>query len=74
MQIADEDLAEFMRLYKTEFGEDVSVDEAREMARNLLDLYELLARPLPHEQPGRTPAEVSATTPDERDARHESND
>jgi hypothetical protein len=42
-------LHEFMRLYEEEFGEPIKEDEAREIALRLLELYQLLARPLPSE-------------------------
>ena len=49
MQIPDNDLEEFRAIYKDEFGEELTLDAAREMASNLLDLYELLMQPLPGE-------------------------
>lgn len=50
MQISDEDLEEFMRLYTAEFGEALSKAEASEIAGRFVDLYTLLAEPLPSEQ------------------------
>ena len=56
MKISDEALAEFARLYKEEFEEELSRNEAEEMARKLLTLYELLAQKLPGENiPGPKP-------------------
>ena len=52
MQISDEDLEEFMRLYTAEFGERLSKEEASEVAGRFVDLYTLLAEPLPSEQEG----------------------
>lgn len=50
MQITDEDLQEFMRLYTAEFGEDLSKAEASEIAGRFVDLYMLLSEPLPSER------------------------
>jgi len=52
MQISDEDLEEFMRLYTAEFGQQLSKAEASEIAGRFVDLYMLLAEPLPSEQEG----------------------
>ena len=49
MQIEKEALDNFRSLYREEFGEDLSEDEAQEMASNLINLYELLMQPLPRE-------------------------
>ncbi len=50
MQIPDEALNEFITIYKTEFGEEISRKDASEMALRMLKLYELLARKLPTEK------------------------
>ena len=50
MRISDEDLEEFKRIYAAEFGEELSQAEASEAASNLVELYMLLAQPLPSEQ------------------------
>jgi hypothetical protein len=49
MQISPEDLEEFKRIYKAEYGEELTQAEASEAASNLVDLYMLLAEPLPSE-------------------------
>jgi hypothetical protein len=49
MQISDEDLNEFIELYKMEFHEDITAAEAGEMATDLIGLYTALIRPLPEE-------------------------
>lgn len=46
MQIDSESIEEFKRIYRKEFGEKISDEEAQEMAQRLLILYELLARPV----------------------------
>ena len=48
MQISDDRLAELQRIYKEEYGEEISLAEAREIAQRLLTLYEILMRPLPN--------------------------
>jgi hypothetical protein len=47
MKISDEELDEFVRLYKEEFNEDITSAQASEMAFRLVTLYELLAQKLP---------------------------
>ena len=50
MTITVERLREFQDAYKADFGEEITVEEAREMLSRLVTLYELLLRPLPHEE------------------------
>jgi hypothetical protein len=50
MNITDERLHEFMRIYKAAYGEDLSKGEAKLMADRLMFLYERLSRPLPSER------------------------
>jgi hypothetical protein len=47
MDIARERLEEFRSAYEQDFGELISIDEAREMLTRLVTLYELVGRPLP---------------------------
>lgn len=47
MGIDDKAIEEFRRLYAEEFGEEISIDEARIMAKRLLALYVALANKLP---------------------------
>lgn len=49
MKIDKEDLEEFKRLYKDEYGRQLTEAEASEIAGNLVSLYELLSEPLPCE-------------------------
>jgi len=46
MRIANEALDEFIELYKKEFGEDVSRDDAAEVARRLVTMYDALCKSL----------------------------
>ena len=50
MQISEHDLEEFKTLYAKEFGEQLSAEEAAEIASRLADLYSLLAESLPSER------------------------
>ena len=50
MMIAKGRLEEFRRLYKEALGEEVSEDEAREITSRLVELYMMLAEPLPSER------------------------
>jgi len=54
MQHGDEDINEFMALYRTEFGKDISREDAFEMATRLINLYLIIYRPLPGERGDRT--------------------
>jgi hypothetical protein len=45
--VTDEDIREFIELWRREFGEDITPDAARERATELVDLFWLLARHRP---------------------------
>lgn len=47
MQIEENRLREFGRIYKETYDQDITLAEAREMAQRLLTLYDILRRPLP---------------------------
>ena len=49
MLLTDEDCEKLRAAYKKDSGEDITIEEAREMGSRLLELYRLLARPLPSE-------------------------
>lgn len=50
MRITDDAAKEFSALYAEEFSEQLSIPEARELASNFCELYELLLSPTPREQ------------------------
>jgi hypothetical protein len=50
MNIAESTLNEFIEIYEEEIGERLSIDEARGIASNLLELYLILLSPTPSEQ------------------------
>jgi hypothetical protein len=62
MPITPERLHEFMRLYEEEFSESINEDEAREITSRLVELYCLLAEPLPSEQSHFAALESSLNT------------
>lgn len=47
MDLTQQDIENFRRLWKKEFSENLSFEAARTEAHRLLELYALLARPLP---------------------------
>lgn len=48
MRIPDEAIDEFIEIYKEEYGEEISLNEANEMMRRMLTLYSMLARRMPN--------------------------
>ncbi len=44
MQLSDDDIQEFIEIWKKEFGETISVDDARRHATQLLTLFRSVAR------------------------------
>lgn len=63
MNINNEDLRDFIKRYNEAFGEYISEEEAPEMASRLVDLYTLLAEPLPSESDKITPLAGEADSP-----------
>ena len=53
MRISDDALEEFIALYKEEFGEDIDLAHARELAQRVVTLYRLLRRKLPEKSKTR---------------------
>jgi hypothetical protein len=60
MQLLDDDLNEFIRIYKEEFGDELTKAEASEMANRMMALYEVLATGRPPEQEQLTPTPLDA--------------
>lgn len=50
MEVTPQALEEFKRIYHKEFGEEISGDEALEMAQRVLTFFSLIYRPLPPDQ------------------------
>src|SRR6059036_309236 len=53
MKLTDEDVAEFRRVYKEAYGEEMPPEEARMWAIRLVRLYRILLLPTPSEIAGR---------------------
>jgi hypothetical protein len=51
-QLSHQAVEDFKAIYRDEFGQDVSDDEAQEMALRLLRLFDTLLQPLPGDTPG----------------------
>ena len=47
MEVTPEALKEFKKIYKDKFGEELSDDDALEMAQRVLRFFSLIYRPLP---------------------------
>ncbi len=62
MNHTDEAMQEFMEIYKAEFGKELSTQEALEMVTHLINLYQIIYRPLPGE--GTTPPSAEPHAPD----------
>jgi len=46
MQVSEQGLKKFIKIYREEFGEDISVPDARIMAGELLDIFKVTCRPI----------------------------
>jgi len=44
MRFSEEDIKEYQKLWKKEFGEEISVGKALESANQLLELYRIVLR------------------------------
>ena len=47
MEIPKKDLNEFKRIYKEEYGEKLTDEEAQRIASKLISLFEIICQPLP---------------------------
>ncbi len=59
-QLSHQAIEEFKAIYRDEFGEDISDDEAQEIDLRLLRLFDLLLQPLPNDPPGQSSAKKSS--------------
>lgn len=50
IRITDQDVIEFMALYKKQFGKDLDFQEARDQATKLVRLMQIVHRPITVEQ------------------------
>lgn len=47
MQLSNEAIQEFKQIYKEEYGEEISDDEANKLGVNFLNFCRIIFRPLP---------------------------
>lgn len=64
MQFSPERLQELIQIHKDECGEELTVEEASEMGARLVELFTLLARPLPSERAAREGKATPPSAPD----------
>lgn len=57
MQLTDDDIREFQEIWKKEFKEEISFEQARREAALVLELYSILL------EPGNEGSSVSGETP-----------
>jgi len=50
MQLSQKAIEEYKEIYKMEFGEEITDQEAYEQASNLLRLFQVIYRPLPEKK------------------------
>lgn len=58
MQLSNEHISAFQSLYKDEFGEDISYDQAREQAASLVRLMQLIYCPISKKEHVRVQTEI----------------
>lgn len=51
MELSDKAVQEFKQIYIEEYGEDISDDEAKKMAVNLMEFCKIIFRPIPNQTP-----------------------
>ncbi len=61
MLLTDADIEEFRAIWREEFGEEITVDQARHEAMLLLEIYAALDEPLPSAQAGQVPPDATTT-------------
>lgn len=64
MQFSPERLQELIQIHKEEHDEDLTIDEASEMGARLVELFTLLAQPLPSERAAREGKATQPPSPD----------
>jgi hypothetical protein len=63
MDLDDQDIQEFIQLWKEEFKETLPPADARQCASQLLELYSVLASPLPNRRESRDGQHIDITMP-----------
>ena len=59
MQFSEDDIAKFQKIWKNEFKEEISVDRASHEISLLVEIYTVLAEPLPNEKKDEVETKVS---------------
>jgi len=62
MDLGDYDIQEFIQLWKEEFKETLPLAEARQCASQVLELYAVLASPLPDRRESRDGKHIHINT------------
>jgi len=60
--LSQSDIDELKKIYQEEFHKEISNDEAWEMGRNLLQLFSVIARPIPKDHRSRHRRNPNRTT------------
>ena len=47
VEFSDERIEELRKIYREQYGEEISIADARDMGRRLITLYRLIMQPLP---------------------------
>ena len=61
MEVSPDALEDFKKIYRKEFKEEISDDEALEMAQRVLMSFSLITRPLPEEKKTRENKSTDST-------------
>lgn len=48
MELSKQAIKDYKEIYKKEFGEEISDEEAREQGARLLNLFKIIYRPIPN--------------------------
>lgn len=54
MELSEKSIAEFPKIWKEQFGETLTMDQAKMEGERLLEFYYELSRPLPSEKKEKT--------------------
>jgi len=50
MRLSKQAIEEFKKIYREEFGKEISDEEAQEMGEGLLSLFKIIYRPIPEKE------------------------
>jgi hypothetical protein len=63
MRLSGEAIKEFRRIYRHEFGEEISDAKAQELGESLLSLFKIIYRPIPQDR-GKSQRDKGAGKPE----------